>query len=292
MNTRDLEYFVALCDEKNFSQVAKNFNVTQPTITLALKRLESQFAIQLIDRDQSHGSITITPAGQQLYQRAKVVGKQLSLAQKELRALRHPKIRFGLPPIIGSFYFPKLAPRLVTSGLMPDLETHEAGSTNLLEDLRAGHLDVALLGATGPLAAPDLDVHTVAADPFVAVMPKDHELAKRESISFAELAEEPFVTFSEGYVHTKAMQWFTQAAGIQPSVVYRTPDVALLKSMIHARVGIGLLATTAVTPADDLALVPLSESGQPRFSISVVTRRGQVLTPTMTELMKLLNQHA
>jgi DNA-binding transcriptional LysR family regulator len=74
--------------------------------------------------------------------------------------------------------------------------------------------------------------------------------------------------------------------------VYRTPDVALLKSMIHAGVGIGLLATTAVTPADDLALVSLSESGQPRFSISVVTRRGQVLTPTMDELMKILNQHA
>ena len=103
MNTRDLEYFVALCDEKNFSQVAKKFGVTQPTITMALKRLESQFAIQLIDRDQSHGRLTITPAGEQLYVRANVVGKQLKLAQKELRALRHPQIRFGLPPIIGSF---------------------------------------------------------------------------------------------------------------------------------------------------------------------------------------------
>lgn len=292
MNTRDLEYFVALCDEKNFSEVAKQFGVTQPTITMALKRLESQFAIQLIDRDQSHGSLTITPAGQQLYVRANVVGKQLALAQKELRALRHPKIRFGLPPIIGSFYFPKLAPRLVSSGLMPDLDTYEAGSANLLTDLRAGHLDIALLGATGPLVAPDLDVHTVTADPFVAVMPKTHLKASLPLISFAELADEPFVTFSEGYVHTKAMQWFTQAAGIQPSVVYRTPDVALLKSMIHAGVGIGLLATTAVTPADDLACVPLSESGQPRFSISVVTRRGQVLTPTMQDLMTLLTQHA
>jgi DNA-binding MarR family transcriptional regulator len=107
MNTRDLEYFVALCDEKNFSQVAKQFGVTQPTITLALKRLESQFAIQLIDRDQSHGSLTITPAGQQLYQRAKVVGKQLKpRSKKNCARCAILKFALGCRRSLAVFIFP------------------------------------------------------------------------------------------------------------------------------------------------------------------------------------------
>lgn len=289
MNTRDLEYFEALVKIKNFSQVAADFGVTQPTITMVLKRLESHFGIQLIDRDQSHGQLTITPAGEQLFTRVQVINAQLALAQKELAATRHPQIRFGLPPIIGSFYFPTLAPRLVAADLMTRLDTHEDGSANLLTALRAGHLDVALLGAINALQAPDLDVRQVTTAPFTLVMPTDHPLAKRSQVDFAELATEPFVSLSEGFVHTKALAWFVTATGIQPSIVYRTPDVTLLKQMIHARVGIGLLAQMAVTANDHLATVALTNAGQPHFSISVVTRRGQVFTPAMQQLLTLLN---
>jgi DNA-binding transcriptional LysR family regulator len=132
-------------------------------------------------------------------------------------------------------------------------------------------------------------VHEVTSSPFTLVMPQDHPLAHRKAVDFAELATEPFVSLSEGFVHTKALAWFTAAAGIQPSIVYRTPDVTLLKQMIHARVGIGLLTKMAVTASDHLATVPLTNVGQPQFLISVVTRRGQVFSPAMQQLLHILN---
>ncbi|WP_225350711.1 LysR family transcriptional regulator [Lacticaseibacillus camelliae] len=108
MNTRDLEYFEALTKIKNFSQVAAEFGVTQPTITMALKRLETHFGIQLIDRDQSHARITVTPAGEKLAGHVQVITAELTAAEAELARARSGKIRFGLPPIIGNYYFPTL----------------------------------------------------------------------------------------------------------------------------------------------------------------------------------------
>ncbi|WP_175265169.1 LysR family transcriptional regulator [Lacticaseibacillus nasuensis] len=105
MNTRDLAYFAALTKVKNFSQVAHQFGVTQPTITMALKRLEAHFGIQLIDRDQSHGQVTVTPAGVVLASHVRVITAELAAAEAELARARSGKIRFGLPPIIGNFLF-------------------------------------------------------------------------------------------------------------------------------------------------------------------------------------------
>ncbi|WP_461224980.1 LysR family transcriptional regulator [Lacticaseibacillus suihuaensis] len=288
MNTRDLDYFQKLCEIKNFSQVAQSFGVTQPTITMALKRLEAHFKIQLIDRDQSHGQLRVTPAGAQLAAHAAVITHQLAVAESELARARSTKIQLGLPPIIGSFYFPRLAPALLQAGLMDRLQTHEAGSARLLEALKAGHLDVALLGSIGPLAVAGLTVRPLASGPFGLVVAPNHPLAKRRTVAFAELAETPFVTLSEGFVHTKALSWFTRTTGVHPRIVYRTPDVAILKQMVKAGVGVALLAAVAVTPGDELVTLTLTESGQPTFDMALVTGSHLVPTPAVTQLLTLL----
>lgn len=290
MNTRDLAYFEALTKVKNFSQVASQFGVTQPTITMALKRLEAHFGIQLIDRDQSHGQITVTPAGQVLVTHAQVISAELAAAEAELARARSGKIRFGLPPIIGNFYFPALAPLLMQAGLIDQLQTVEKGSENLLADLRAGHLDGALLGSTGPLNAPALAVQPLRRVPFIIAVPEDHPLAGKGHVTFAALKEEPFVTLAEGFVHTKAFAWFTHTAGIQPSVVYRTQDVALLKHMVQANVGIALLAEIAIQPADHLKTLVLDDPGQPTFDIALVTSKSLHQTPAFNELLALFKK--
>ncbi|WP_338217658.1 LysR family transcriptional regulator [Lacticaseibacillus salsurivasis] len=288
MNTRDLQYFQALTKIKSFSQVAANFHVTQPTISMAVKRLESHFGIQLIDRDQSHGVIKITPAGEQLAGHVQVIIAELTAAEAELARARSSKIRLGLPPIIGNFYFPKLAPQLVAADLMQHLQPLEKGSANLLEALRAGSLDLGLLGSSGPLDAPALKVQPLTASPFTIVVPPDHPLAHKPAVTFAEVADEPFVTLTEGFVHTKAFAWFTHASGVQPSIVYRTADVTLLKRMIQTHVGIALLAQMAVLPSDNLVAVPIIAANQPAFDIALVAGKNAAPTPELTQLTQIL----
>ncbi|WP_179394380.1 LysR family transcriptional regulator [Lacticaseibacillus absianus] len=288
MNTRDLEYFAELCTIKSFSQVAAHFGVTQPTITMALKRLERHYGVTLIDRDQSHAGISVTPAGQQLAARVQVIIQQLTAAEAELARAEAAKLQFGLPPIIGSVLFPRLAAQLLAAGLMTRLQPHEAGSDQLLADLRAGQLDLALLGSTAPLQVPGARVTPLAQVPFVLVMAPDHPLSKRTPLHFADLAAEPFVTLSEGFVHTQALTWLTRQSGVRPRSVYRTPDVTLLKQMVQARVGLALLAQIAITPSDALVTRRLSDPGQPVFHMQLVTSQTLAPSPTLTQLTTIL----
>lgn len=290
MNTRDLAYFVQLVDLGNFTQAARHFGVTQPTITQAVKRLEDEFGVTLIHRDQSHAALTVTPAGRQLYRHAQTIGRELTLAQTEIDHLQEEKIRFGLPPIIGTYYFPKIAGRLVAAGLTEHLVTQSGGSDTLLAMLKNGSIDIALLGSSGPLTVPGLTVTPLASAPFTIVVPAGHPLAQQSALSFAELADQPFVVLAEGFVHDQALRWFTAADSIRPNIVYRSGDVGTVKQMIAQGVGIGFLTAMAVAPADGLVTIPIRQPDQPRFTISAVRRTDLVLSPTLRAFQDELTQ--
>ena len=138
MKIRDLEYFIELVKDKNFSVVADHFQVSQPTITMAINRLEEEYGTTFFIRDHIHHQITVTKIGQQYAQHVRAILSELAVARREIEHAKLNKIRFGLPPIIGNYYFPPLTPRLLRSNLIDKLEVTEEGSENLLQMLMRG----------------------------------------------------------------------------------------------------------------------------------------------------------
>ena len=106
MNIKELYYYHDLVRTKNFSQVAADFNISQPTVTMAIKRLEESFGTTFFMRDRSHHQLTVTSTGLQFDQHVQRIIEELEIAQKELARAKQERISFGLPPIIGSWYFP------------------------------------------------------------------------------------------------------------------------------------------------------------------------------------------
>lgn len=288
MNTRDLDYFAKLVEIKNFSAVAAAFHVSQPTVSLALKRLETQYGIKLVHRDQSHNTLTVTPAGKQLARHARVILGELDQAASELAAMQTETVRLGLPPIIGNYYLPTVVPRLVDENLMPHLQTVEAGSAELLHQLRSGELDMALLGSAGPLTASDLNVVELTSTPFSLIASPNRTLPMPRPLDFATLADVPFIALTAGFVHDQVFSTLRTAAAINPPIAFRTSDVQLLKQMVQQDVGVALLATLAVRPEDKLQVIPLDAPDQPQFTIAVVTRKQQLLSPIMRKLQQTL----
>lgn len=179
MKIRDLEYFIELVKDKNFSVVADHFQVSQPTITMAINRLEEEYGTTFFIRDHIHHQITVTKIGQQYAQHVRAILSELAVARREIEHAKLNKIRFGLPPIIGNYYFPPLTPRLLRSNLIDKLEVTEEGSENLLQMLLRGELDMSLLGSASPLQQPELSVKEFAQYPFHIIMSRDHQLAKK-----------------------------------------------------------------------------------------------------------------
>ncbi|GAY75548.1 malolactic regulator [Sporolactobacillus inulinus] len=98
--------------------------------------MEKELDAQLIIRDQSHNALTFTDCGKQFAQHATQMLQELKTAQLEISAIKHERVRLGLPPIIGSALFPALSARLSQNNLLGHLDTHEDGSKSLLNQLK------------------------------------------------------------------------------------------------------------------------------------------------------------
>lgn len=293
MNVRDLEYFQRLVQEKSFTKVAQAFHVSQPTVTYAIKRLETEFGAELIYRDRSHKAVIITPAGKILNLHSKALLNELQIAKAEIGRLKEETIEFGLPPIIGNYYFPKLSAYLFKHDLMSHIHLVDGGSRDLFTLLRRGKIDLALLGSTEPIRDDSLISELLVEKRFMIVTSPDHPLASRKSVAFNELQAEQFVLLNEHYVHPAAFQKFAQQAHFTPKIIYQNNDLNILKGMIKENVGIGFLAELAVNPDDHLVTLPIEDSPQVSFLISLVQRQqvlDSVYRKKISQLIRQLSQ--
>lgn len=290
MNTRDLQYFVALVKYKNYTQVAKQFKVSQPTITQAIQRLEREFGAQLIRKDRVHRDEMITRSGQLLFENAQLINQKIALTYKEIMHANQRQIRFGLPPIIGKLYISRIVKEF-SGDLLPRLKITSVGSHDLLKRVQDGQIDIALLGSTAPVNEPGIYADLIATRPFSIIVSSHHQLAHRHHVSFKELADEKFINYDQQYVHQAAFQAYCTYAQIKPQVVvYRLPNISWVKELVRQNLGITLMVKDAAKNEPGIISLKIDDPIPENFYISVVTREGYVLSKDEQLFVKRLRQ--
>lgn len=290
MNTRDLALFRAVVKAKNYTHVAEQFHVSQPAVTQAIKRLEREFEAPLVKQDHRHQQMLITHAGLLLYRNSQAVQDSLALAHREIAASKEPRIRFGLPPIIGALVFPQVAQPLMAWGWLKQLDVVERGSAQILDDLTRGKLDIALVASAHPLRVRGLQTITLGTRPFEIIASADGPLANRTTIDFQELGDQQFIGLDDSYIHPRAFRDFCHAAGVAPRVVYTTSDIEWMKSLVRSGLGLGFLVKDAIFQNEGLVGLKIMDSLRERFHISVAYRQGYVLTKHEADLLQILLQ--
>lgn len=288
MNTRDLAYFVQLIQEKNFSKVAQDFGVTQPTITLAIKRLETEFQTKLVVRDRTHSELTATTSGKQLAVHAQAILRKLDLSHQEVGHITQDRTILGLPPIIETHYFPQVAARLQAQGMLEQLETLSGGSVWLRHALLDGQADLALLGSMAPLTEQVLVTEIFDQQPFAIFVAATHPLAKRKRIYFSELKREKFVLFNSSFVHNTAFNTLTRRNHFRPEVVFRANDTHVIMNLVAENVGVTFLTGIVDQHRDDVVRLALLDDEQPEFVASIAYRKSHVLTPAQERVLAVL----
>lgn len=290
MNTKDLAYFDELISQKNFSKVAKTFGVSQPTVTTAIKRLESEFGAPLVIRDRVKNTLHVTASGAQLAEHAKIVLHELRLAHQEIDNLSQNRLILGLPLIIENHYFPKIGARLAAEGLLAGLETIEGGSIWLRNAVRDGRVDMTLLGSVEPLAYQTLIAEEFDRQPFCIYVSKQHPLAQRKRVYFNELRREKFVFFNSNFIHNTAFNKLTRRNHFRPNIVFRSNDTHVLMKLIGENVGIGFFTKIVDHYRTDVVRLDLMDIEPPEFITSIVYRTTHILTPVQQQLLTILHE--
>ncbi|MBU9788184.1 LysR family transcriptional regulator [Lentilactobacillus sp. IMAU92037] len=289
MNINDLQYYVSLSQEKNFSKVAQQYHVSQPTVSAAIKRLETQFASQLLVRGNPHQSITLTTAGRQLLAHANEMLYHYRLATVEIQNSHRQHLVMGMPPIIETNYFPQIAKRL-PSHYLENLATVEEGSLSALKDLKYGKLDLSFLGYVGEINDPEIVIDEFDRQPFSILVAKQNPLARRTTIAFRELKGQPFILFKNSFVHDQVFRTLAQTNHMRPQVIFRSIETQSIVNLVAQNVGIGLLSNAVRATNPNVVLLELTDIPQPTFKLGLATRKNTVFSPSQAKIIKQIRE--
>lgn len=272
MNLRDLQYIVAIADQRHFGRAAKQCHVSQPTLSSQVKKLEEELEVVLFER--TNRSVMPTETGAEIIQVARRVLAEADLIRELAASATRPlagRYRLGAFPTLASYLFPHLVPLLRKA--MPELRLIlvEEKSDDLMDQLRRGKLDAAFLAL--PVDEDGVVVQPLFTDEFVVAVSVTHKLAKASSVNASALAQHRLLLLDEGHCLRDQSLEVCDLMGIGEDTDFRATSLETLRQMVRADAGVTLMPRIAVRASDrDIAYIPFA--GQPPSrSIALVRRR-------------------
>ncbi len=251
MELRQLAYFLAIAEERNFTRAAQRIPIAQPAISQQIGRLESELGERLFVRDRRE--IRLTPAGEALLPHARATLASAEHARAAVAAVSglltgrlacgfvQPLPDRRLLGLLGAFHreHPGIELRLI-----------EGETDALLAALATGELDAALIGL-GRYDRPPPDAETLLAarEPVVVAVHPDHPLAGRGSIALHALRDEPMVAFTSASKQRSNLEAACRAAGFTPRIAAETSDLGVTIDLIQQQLGVAVLPHSALAGA-------------------------------------------
>ena len=272
MTLTELRYIVAVAREKHFGRAAEACFVSQPTLSVAIKKLEEELDVKLFERGASE--VSITHLGEAIVRQAQIVIEQAAaikeIAQRGKDPLAGP-LKLGIIYTIGPYLLPELVRHAIEMSPQMPLMLQENFTVKLLEMLRTGDLDCAILAE--PFPDSGLAAAALYDEPFMIAVPKTHALAKKKSVSAEELKQETMLLLGTGHcfrdhvleVCPEYARFASDAEGIRKS--FEGSSLETIKYMVAAGMGVTVVPQLSV-PTD-----PQPHVTYVRFSAPAPTRR-------------------
>lgn len=278
MEMRTLRTFVEVVRQGGFSRAAKTVFVTQSTVSKAVKQLEDELGLQLLDRIGAN--VKLTAAGEIVYRRALTIlaqGDDLKAELEELRGLKGGVLRLGVP-LIGSntlFAHRFAAYRNRYPGI--ELQLMEHGSKRLEELVLAGELDLA---ATLLPVGEEFEWQEVWREPIDVLLPAEHPLAASEKLAFRQLKDLSFILYGPGFALNQMILDACRESGFTPKVSAQSSQVDFVIELVAARLGVALLPRMIAEqrPHPLARRVPVEQPAL-FWHLALIWRRGGYLSP-------------
>ncbi|GAA1974802.1 LysR family transcriptional regulator [Amycolatopsis minnesotensis] len=268
MELRQLEYFVTVAEEANFTRAAEKLHVAQPGISAQIRRLERELGEELFDR--AGRTVRLTEVGDAVlpYARAALAAVTgTRLAVDELTGLVRGRVAVGTVSSTSTLDLPALLSSFHDAHPAVEITLLEQASDALVDALRAGRLDVAIVALGAYELPPDLRGQVIAEQPVVAVMAVGKAPATRRTIPLEDLRDQPLICMPEGTGIRSCLDDACAKAGFVPHIAFEAGNPALLASL--AAKGLG----TAILPGS----VAKGQTGLRALTITKPKLRGRLV---------------
>lgn len=258
MELRQLEYFQMASRLRNITRAAERLRVSQPNITVAIKKLEAELGIQLFDRSQKQ--LSLTPEGAVFLNRVELALRNIQDAVLEVndyKQLQKGTIKIGIPPMMGAYLFPRIFSSFQRRYSHLDIFMHEEGSVAIREQLEQDELDFGIVILSG--ASNHLQLLPMAKSQIVCCVPENSELAKKSALTLRDIADANVVMLKEGSFLRQTILTKLREANITPNIVLESNQVITLKGLVANGVGVAFLLDMVVEDTPGIKAIPLAD---------------------------------
>ncbi|RRK09696.1 LysR family transcriptional regulator [Lactiplantibacillus garii] len=288
MNERDLKYFCYLVETGNYTETAEHFRVTQPAISAALKRLETDYAITLLTQRNHRAKLETTPAGRVLYVKATHLIKELAQVELEVQHANETQVRLGFSNVAGGIWLPRVIKRFIKYQLLDQVTTTVADSEPLLTQLRDGKLDAAVFSTLVPEKSSDLRVTTLEEHALSFLVNVNNPLSRLATLHVADLKDVPIVARPKHALPRTALERLCRQGRVRPNIIYEAPTNALVEGLVAQNVGVGLVIKDSVVLRDQVVSVPLAPREQLDCYMQLAVRRSFLPNAQQQRCIELL----
>lgn len=256
MKLKYLEYFLTIAKLGNVTHAAQQLYLSQPNLTVAIKRLEEELNITLFERH--HKSVSLTPEGEKFYKQLCPIIQDLQALLQETKSTNADEstpISIGIPPMIGSFVMEPLLSFFKQTYPMKELTIVEDGSIGLQQKLSQGDLDIAIIIANElPKNLTSIPLRSVE---YKACVPKSHTLANHTTITYDELQAESLIMMQLDSFHRQHIMKHLAASHVTPHIAMSSNHIERNLDMTVANNHISFLLTPSPFHREDINLISL-----------------------------------
>lgn len=289
MELRHLLYFEAVARHQHVSRAANELSIAQPAVTKQLQDLERELqGGPLFER--AGRNLRLTDTGRALLTHVRGILDQVEILRAEMRArgtLHRGRVIIGAPPTVGERLLPDVLAQFHQRYPQLELCMHEGSTQTLLHMLDAGEVDIAVV--TLPVPQRGLRVTRLFTEDLVVVVAPSHPLARRDSVIFTDLAEEPFLLYSPGGYVREATLAACKEAGFTPRVVLDGGSIEVLLRLAEVGLGIALIPPLALVGTERLAVLPLRQPVIQR-TMGLASRDSRATAPAVLVLRTFLEE--
>lgn len=256
----ELRYLVSVADQRHFGRAARACNVTQPTLSAQIQKLERTLGVKLFER--SSKSVHPTAIGERVVEQARAVldatEKIRELAQSGQAPLSGP-LRLGVIPTLAPYLLPCFVPALRTEHPALELAIREVKTSELLDDLVQHRLDCGLLATPVPTAG--IVSEELFQEPFFLLAPREHELARKKKLGEADLLGQRVLLLDEGHcLRDQALSICRESHAEPARQDFRATSLETLRHMVAAGMGTTLMPALALRKDEgELAALPFEK---------------------------------
>ncbi|TXK85174.1 LysR family transcriptional regulator [Paenibacillus sp. N3.4] len=240
MDIKHLTYLLEIVKQLNFTKAAESLHLTQPTLSKMVRSLEDELGVTLFDRSGKY--IKLTDAGIAAVQQIQVIVQavqDLHTSLNDVSNLRTGSIRIGLPPVIGTIFFPHVVAAFQKAYPQIDFQIIEEGAKKVESRILEGNLDLGVVVA--PVDTDEFEIMPYLEEELALILHESHPLAANPSVPLLELRREPFILFPNGFAVRKHIMQACSTVGFEPRVTYESAHWDLLAEMVAANTGISIL---------------------------------------------------